>query len=913
MLYPIKVVDVELSQPIPTWDGLEQYMGVQALVRWHGVPLGYVKAPISLGCCTAATLSKLILEQHSWAIISQLLKNGLASPQRSEDLRLEDLLELPPVEYDGEWPLVTVAVCTRDRPDDMKLCLEALSQLDYPHLDILVVDNAPQTEGTKDLVDTHYPQVRYVREPRPGLDWARNRAILEAKGEIIAYTDDDVAVDPGWVKGLAQVFSENPDVMAVTGLVVPYELEAESQVLFEAYGGFGRGFERKWYRKSGAKMPWQWFGAGQFGTGANMAYRRSVFETIGFFDLALDVGTITNGGGDLEMFVRILKAGHTLVYEPKAMIRHRHRQEYEKLRKQISYNGVGLYAYFSCLAMAYPDEQPSLLYIRFWWLGWWHVRRLVLSFIYPQRFPRDLITAEFWGVFQHFGKYQQACRNAQAIALEYPSEPAIPLAHISQNKAHESVSLKHIAIRSIDLSQPIQALTDISDYRNVRLFVSWKHHLLGSIDISNSGQYLSQSQLIEVIAPSFGLKFFEASQGLSADNVWNNINLNITTHWVTTNIQAEERETLPCNMSVSVIVATFDRPDDLRNCLTCLTAQQSSRPLEIIIVDNNPTSGLTAPVVTDFPQVKLIQETRKGLSYARNAGIIASQGDIIVTTDDDVTMPVDWIENLVQPFKRKEVMIVTGNVLPVELETPSQNFFEVYGGLGRGYKRFEVNGDWFEANPYRTVPTWELGATANAAFRTSIFKNPDIGLSDEALGAGVPTGCSEDTYLFYKVLKLNYTIVYEPNAFVWHRHRNNLKAFRKQIYNYSKGHVAYHLTTLLNDGDFRALARILVGLPLIHLSRIYYRLRGWTDYPIFFVLLEAAGNLAGPWALWVSRQRVKRIGRSSFPDSVQHNLSYPDTAATLLFNTNDLESDYNTSLAKIGESSLTSSIISNQE
>ena len=913
MLYPIKVVDVELSQPIPTWDGLEQYMGVQALVRWHGVPLGYVKAPISLGRCTAATLSKLILEQHSRAIISQLLKNGLASPQRSEDLRLEDLLELPPVEYDGEWPLVTVAVCTRDRPDDMKLCLEALSQLDYPHLDILVVDNAPQTEGTKDLVDTHYPQVRYVREPRPGLDWARNRAILEAKGEIIAYTDDDVAVDPGWVKGLAQVFSENPDVMAVTGLVVPYELEAESQVLFEAYGGFGRGFERKWYRKSGAKMPWQWFGAGQFGTGANMAYRRSVFETIGFFDLALDVGTITNGGGDLEMFVRILKAGHTLVYEPKAMIRHRHRQEYEKLRKQISYNGVGLYAYFSCLAMAYPDEQPSLLYIRFWWLGWWHVRRLVLSFIYPQRFPRDLITAEFWGVFQHFGKYQQACRNAQAIALEYPSEPAIPLAHISQNKAHESVSLKHVAIRSIDLSQPIQALTDISDYRNVRLFVSWKHHLLGSIDISNAGQYLSQSRLIEAIAPSFGLKFFEASQRLSADSVWNRINLNVTDRWATNNVQTEELETLPTNISVSVILATFDRPDDLRNCLSCLTAQQSPRPVEFIVVDNNPTSGLTAPIVADFPQVKLIQETRKGLSYARNAGIIASQGDIIVTTDDDVTMPVDWVENLVQPFKRKEVMIVTGNVLPVELETSSQNFFEIYGGLGRGYKRLEVNGDWFEANPYRTVPTWELGATANAAFRASIFKNPDIGLIDEALGVGTPTGCSEDTYIFYKVLKLNYTIVYEPNAFVWHRHRNNLKAFRKQIYNYSKGHVAYHLTTLLNDGDFRALARILVGLPLIHLSRIYYRLRGWTDYPISFVLLEAAGNLAGPWALWVSRQRVKRIGRSSFPDSVQHNLSYPDTAATLLFNTNDLESDYNTSLAKIGESSLTSSIISNQE
>ncbi len=70
-----------------------------------------------------------------------------------------------------------------------------------------------------------------------------------------------------------------------------------------------------------------------------------------------------------------------------------------------------------------------------------------------------------------------------------------------------------------------------------------------------------------------------------------------------------------------------------------------------------------------------------------------------------------------------------------------------------------------------------------------------------------PTGCSEDTYLFYKVLKLGYTIFYEQDAFVWHRHRNSMEAFRKQIYGYSRGHVAYHLTTLINDGDLRVLGK----------------------------------------------------------------------------------------------------------
>ena len=107
-------------------------------------------------------------------------------------------------------------------------------------------------------------------------------------------------VDPGWIKALAALFAEHSEVMLVTGLVVPYELETEAQVLFEQYGGFGRGFERKWVRVDRERDgPFKYYATGQFGTGANMAYRRCVFEQIGDFDPALDVGTVTNGGGDL--------------------------------------------------------------------------------------------------------------------------------------------------------------------------------------------------------------------------------------------------------------------------------------------------------------------------------------------------------------------------------------------------------------------------------------------------------------------------------------------------------------------------------------------------------------------------------------------------------------------------------------
>jgi glycosyltransferase involved in cell wall biosynthesis len=274
-----------------------------------------------------------------------------------------------------------------------------------------------------------YPQVRYVCEPRPGLNWARNRAIAEARGEIIAYTDDDVVVDRGWVRALARVFAEEAEVMAVTGLVVPLELETEAQRLFEQYGGFGRGFERKWYRpdgESGERAATRHGGAGKFGTGANMAFRRSLFERIGGFDPALDVGTVTNGGGDLEMFFRVLKEGHTLVYEPSALVRHRHRRDYAQLRTQIINNGVGFHAYLVRSALTYKDERWALIRLGLWQLWWWNIRRLLIPVAHPDRLPRDLILGELRGSLIGLGRYLKARRTAARIAQSFQARHAAP-------------------------------------------------------------------------------------------------------------------------------------------------------------------------------------------------------------------------------------------------------------------------------------------------------------------------------------------------------------------------------------------------------------------------------------------------------------------------------------------------------
>jgi GT2 family glycosyltransferase len=675
-----------------------------------------------------------------------------------------------------------------------------------------------------------------------------------------------VIVDAGWVSALARVFASDPEVMAVTGLVIPDELETEAQRLFETYGGFGRGFCRAWYRASTSRpLAPLHGGTGKFGTGANMAFRRQVFDRIGGFDPALDVGTCTNGGGDLEMFFRILKHGHTLVYEPAALVRHRHRRAYEQLRTQIANNGIGFYSYLVRTACCYRDERAAVARLGLWWFRWWNVRRFTRALLGKENIPFELIRGELVGSLRGLRRYHQARARAADIAARYRHEPTVPQPVVAPKPA---VTLVPEAVRVIDIAKPLTAIDDARHYERLRAIVTWRGAPIGSVILEHHGAVVSPMWLADVISQRLTAEVLDAEMAAGSNVLWANIVSELARaflpHSTPAGLTAQRPTALSNQIPVSVVVATYDRPADLTRCLDSLVAQQTARPVQIVVVDNHPQSGLTRAVVDRYPQVELVEETRGGLSYARNRGIAAATGEIIVCTDDDVTCPPEWIERLVAPFREGNVMVVTGNVLPLELESEAQRTFEAYGGLGRGFKAWRVDGDWFERGR-RSVPTWQLGCTANAAFRACIFNDPAVGVMDEALGAGTPTGCSEDTYVFYRVLKAGFEIVYEPQAYVWHRHRSTRAALKKQIYAYSKGHVAYHLTTWLRDGDVRGLVRIVYELPQTYMRRTYHRLRGWSDYPMSLIALEILGNMAGPYALWQSRRRVRRLGPSARP------------------------------------------------
>jgi GT2 family glycosyltransferase len=247
-------------------------------------------------------------------------------------------------------PRASVIVATRDRVASLSRCLDSLAALDYPEYEVVVVDNVPGTSATERLIARrHARDVRYVVEGRPGLAAAHNRGIAIARGEIVAFTDDDVVVDRRWLLELATAFHWAPDIGCVTGMIAAAELVTPAQIWSDARWAFGKGSTPHVFRVSDRPRPGPLFpfAAGQFGSGANMAFRADVLRALGGFDPALGTGTRSRGGDDLAAFFAVVTAGYALAYAPAAIVHHWPRRDYASLRRQAYGYGAGLSAYLT--------------------------------------------------------------------------------------------------------------------------------------------------------------------------------------------------------------------------------------------------------------------------------------------------------------------------------------------------------------------------------------------------------------------------------------------------------------------------------------------------------------------------------------------------------------------------------------
>lgn len=394
----IKIIEVEFTKQIEPIRGLPNYEGIRILVRYRGKPLGwaYVNNNPWQQTISADRVRQTIVEQMG----KELVRETLA----------EKFQPVTDTIADRHLPPVSVVICTRDRTDLLKGAMEALLALDYPHREIIVVDNAPSNSSTAEFV-ARYP-VRYVKEERPGLDWARNRGIAEAQHDIIAFTDDDARPDRGWLRAMAAAFAD-PEVMAASGLVAAAEMETLPQQQFElVYGGMLQHLDK--FKVPGNLLSAKdrlW--ASKYGVGANMAFRRQIFEAVGNFDVALDVGTATRGAGDIEMFHRILAKGYATFYDPRALVWHLHRRSDKAFSRQLQDNGRSFGAYL--LTCDRNRTVPRLELLKFAaseWLGWWLLQRLR----HPGKLPRRLVVSELLGALQSPFAYREAQSQARKLA-----------------------------------------------------------------------------------------------------------------------------------------------------------------------------------------------------------------------------------------------------------------------------------------------------------------------------------------------------------------------------------------------------------------------------------------------------------------------------------------------------------------
>lgn len=359
---PVLVGNLYLDAPLPELDGEGRYRSARLLVWLHGRPLGELVLPLGARPMPAQRLADEVWSVHGERIAKHCADDGI-SPLASlpaAGIALPAQARCASRRALATEPAITVAIATRDRTDSLLRCLASLARLNYRAFDVVVVDSAPASDTTARALTGRqdWPfTLRYVRTARPGLALAHNEALPAVTGEIVAFTDDDVEVDPDWLGALAAAFTET-GAACVTGLIVPAELETRAQLLVEQAGGFARGFTRRRFtRDMPDPEPLFPFTAGRFGSGANMAFRTDWLLGHGAFDPATGAGTPARGGDDLVAFLRTITDGGMLVYEPAAVVRHWHRRDYQGMRRQAFGYGMGLGAYLTAAIW----RKPALL------------------------------------------------------------------------------------------------------------------------------------------------------------------------------------------------------------------------------------------------------------------------------------------------------------------------------------------------------------------------------------------------------------------------------------------------------------------------------------------------------------------------------------------------------------------------
>lgn len=229
---------------------------------------------------------------------------------------------------------VTVAICTRNRPDELERCLRSLAALDPRPGTIVVADQSDEADAARGRTVAATGGAAWFAPPRRGLGASRQAALERVITAVVAFTDDDCVARPGWVGAIAAALARHPEAGAVTGPVRPHPDMPLPAGVPSWVSDWGEEREIVFSRPTDPS---------RIGGGLNMAFRVDSLRRAGGFDPMLGAGGPLRGGEDADAFHRILLGGGSVVYAPEAIVSHRPpRDATSHARNEIDYAwGVG--------------------------------------------------------------------------------------------------------------------------------------------------------------------------------------------------------------------------------------------------------------------------------------------------------------------------------------------------------------------------------------------------------------------------------------------------------------------------------------------------------------------------------------------------------------------------------------------
>ncbi len=307
---------------------------------------------------------------------------------------------------------------------------------------------------------------------------------------------------------------------------------------------------------------------------------------------------------------------------------------------------------------------------------------------------------------------------------------------------------------------------------------------------------------------------------------------------------------------ISVVLCTRDRPELAARAVDRLLALDPVVPMELIVVDNAPSSDATARLMSAHgDRVRYVVEPRPGLSAARNAGLRSATYPYVAYTDDDVIPDESWLRAIAGTFAANPGCVcVTGSVLPLSLGTEAELLFHEFGGYGAVFaeSKFHMSLDPVPSPLFPFNPRM-LGTGANMAFRRETLLA--LGGFDLALGAGTPARGGEDIDVAIRLLLAGHLLVRQPSAVIWHPSHRDMDRLEAQLEDYGCGLAAVATKFASQRSTVSALLRRTpAGMTMLFSNSSPKNAGRSTTYPASLRRAEWRGLRRGPTAYWMSRR-----------------------------------------------------------